>query len=290
MHKNKETYKIAIIGGSGIDKFEDCEMVGEISIDTPFGKTSDKIKILSFEGREVLFLERHSKGHVLLPSEIPQKANIWALKSLGVKFIIAISAVGSLRENIKPGELVLPDQIIDNTKNRNDSFFGKSLVGHISYAEPFSQYLSDIIYKVAKKNKIKIHRTKTYICMEGPAFSSRAESKMYRKWGADVVGMTAIPEARLAREAEIAYSTISMSTDYDSWRDRDRGVELSDILNNMKHNVENINKILPQIISAIDTKKITPEHDATKYSILSDLKLVKEKTKSDVKVIFRHFD
>jgi 5'-methylthioadenosine phosphorylase len=284
--QNKPLYKLAVIGGSGNEEIKNTQITNEFWIDTPFGKTSNSIKELSMNSRKILFLERHGKGHVLLPGEIPQKANIWALKSLGVKFIIAISAVGSLREKIKPGELVLPDQIIDNTKNLYSSFFGASLVGHISFADPFCDYLSEIIYKTAKNQKITIHKNKTYVCIEGPAFSTRAESKMYKKWGADVIGMTAIPEAKLAREAGISYSMIAMSTDYDSWKVQRKGVDVEELTGNMKVNVENVNKILPFVISAIDINTSTTAHNANKKSILSDLKLLNQKTRLDLQTIF----
>lgn len=205
---------------------------------------------------------------------------------MGVKFILAISAVGSLREDIKPGELVLPDQIIDNTKNRHVSFFGQSLVGHISFADPICDYLEGIVYQAAKKNKIVMHKNKTYICIEGPAFSTRAESKMYRSWGADIIGMTAIPEARLACEAGISYALIAMSTDYDSWRINSKGVDLAEVIGNMQKNIASVNRLIPEIIASIDQGKKTAAHVAYHNAIFSDLKLLRKKTREKLQVIF----
>ncbi|GAG36105.1 unnamed protein product, partial [marine sediment metagenome] len=200
--------KIGVIGGTGLYDIEGLTGIEEVEVDTPFGKPSDAITISRLEGVRIAFLPRHSKGHRIPPTEIPVRANIYALKSLGVEHIIAINSVGSFKEEIKPGDLVIPDQLIDRTRSRVNSFFSEGIVAHIPFADPFCPALSQVVYQAAKETGITVQPKGTYVTMEGPAFSTRAESRLYRSWGADIIGMTALPEAKLAREAEICYAII----------------------------------------------------------------------------------
>ncbi len=207
--------KIGVIGGTGLYDIEGLTDIEEVDIDTPFGKPSDAIITGRLEGVGIAFLPRHGKEHRISPTEIPVRANIYALKSLGVEYIIAINSTGSFKQGIKPGDLVIPDQLIDHTRSRVNSFFGEGIVAHISLAEPFCPVLSQILYHTALEVGANVHPKATYIAIEGPAFSTRAESQLYRSWGADIIGMTALPEARLAREAEICYAIIACVSDYD---------------------------------------------------------------------------
>ena len=244
-----ESTQIAIIGGSGLYELPGFNIIKRIEVETPFGKPSDEIVIAEIHSKRVAFLPRHGKGHIYLPSSVPVKANIFALKTLGVKYIIAISAVGSLQEEIAPEDFILPDQIIDRTKGRASSFFEDEMVGHISFADPFENKLSAALAKIlSQRHEKKTHLGGTYICMEGPAFSTRAESNLYRLWGASVIGMTALPEAKLAREAEIAYAMVAMVTDYDCWRENTEAVSVEMLMDHMAKNTKRIKKQLPEMI------------------------------------------
>jgi 5'-methylthioadenosine phosphorylase len=229
---------LAVIGGSGFYQMEGLESVERRTIGTPYGDPSDTITIGTLAGRRVAFLPRHGAGHRILPGELPQRANIYALKLLGVERIIAISAVGSLREEIRPLDLVIPDQLIDRTKNRPSSFFGEGLVAHIAFAEPFCPQMRALLGECAHASGATTHAGGTYVVMEGPAFSTRAESELYRSWGASLIGMTALPEAKLAREAEICYAAVACATDYDCWHETEESVSADLILNNLLRNVE----------------------------------------------------
>lgn len=243
--------KIAVIGGSGLYSLDSLEVIGEFEIPTPFGKPSDAITVASLHGTKIAFLARHGKGHHLNPSEVPSKANIAALKHIGVQVILAFSAVGSLREEIAPKDFVLPSQIIDRTKGiRPSTFFEDGLVAHVMFADPFCKDISDLIYDVAIKieGAPKIHHSKTIICMEGPHFSTRAESHMYRMFGGDVINMSVVPEAKLAREAEIVYQMICMSTDYDCWKEHEEAVTVEQVMGNMKDNAIFAKKLLAGVL------------------------------------------
>ncbi len=243
--------KIAVIGGSGLYKIEGMTGIEEVDINTPFGKPSDVITIGKLEGINVAFLPRHGKGHRISPTEIPVRANIYALKSLGVEWIIAINSVGSFREELKPGDLVIPDQLIDRTRSRINSFFGEGIVAHIPFAEPFCPSLSRILHEAARGVGAGVHSRGTYVVMEGPAFSTRAESKLYRSWGADIIGMTALPEAKLAREAEICYAIIACVTDYDCWMERSEPVTIAVILVCMRENIDTSKDIIKLAVARI---------------------------------------
>ena len=274
--------KIGIIGGSGLYEMKGMSEVEEVRINTPFGEPSDDIILGKFEGVKVAFLPRHGKGHCISPSELPVKANIYALKSLGVERIISVNTVGSLREDIEPLHLVIPDQLIDVTKNRDSTFFGDGIVGHISFAEPFCPILSHILYEAANNAGARVHRGGTYLVIEGPQFSTRAESQIYRTWGADVVGMAACPEAKLAREAEICYATIAFVTDYDCWHPGYESVTTEMILANLQKGVETVRKILRLTIPSILQKRDCACATALKDAIATSPQYISDKAKKDL--------
>ncbi|TAK32394.1 MAG: S-methyl-5'-thioadenosine phosphorylase [Chloroflexota bacterium] len=230
--------KIGIIGGSGLYDMEGLTDVDHIHMQTPFGSPSDAITVGTLDGIPVAFLPRHGRGHYLTPTEIPAQANIYALKSLGVEWIISVSAVGSLREHFAPQHIVIPDQLIDRTKSRINSFFGDGVVAHVTFADPFCPVLSDILHQSAEQAGATVHKGGTYVVMEGPLFSTKAESHMYRSWGASIIGMTALPEAKLAREAEIHYATLASVTDYDCWHESEEAVTIEMVIANLEKNVE----------------------------------------------------
>jgi 5'-methylthioadenosine phosphorylase len=236
--------QIGVIGGTGLEQIEGMTGIEKVNIDTPFGKPSDTITIGKLSGTSVAFLRRHGQGHPLMPTEIPGRANIYALKSLGVEYIIAVCSAGSFKSEIKPGDLLIPDQLIDRTRDHANSFFGEGVAAHITFAEPFCATLSRILYDSAREAGASVHQGGTYLCMEGPAFSTRAESRLYRAWGADIIGMTALPEAKLAREAEICYAVIGCVTDYDSWHEAEVPVTVDMILSTMRHNIETAKAII----------------------------------------------
>lgn len=246
--------RIGVIGGSGLYAMDELSEIEEVRVETPFGDPSDAIIIGTLAGERVAFLPRHARGHRILPSDIPVRANIYALKSLGVEWVIAASAVGSLQEDIAPLHMIIPDQIIDRTKNRASTFFTTGLVGHIGFAEPFCPVLSDLLAKAAEQAGATVHRGGTYVCMEGPAFSTRAESRLYRSWGASVIGMTAVPEAKLAREAELHYAMIAQSTDYDCWRESGEAVTADMVVANVARNISTVRKSLLALIPTIPDK------------------------------------
>ena len=256
MAKQIEPVKIAVIGGSGISEISGIENVKEFEIDTPFGKPSAPITIGTIDDVRVAFLPRHGKGHTILPSEINVRANIYALKSLGVEQIIALTAVGSLQDRIKPKDFVIPEQIFDRTKNRINTFFGNGIVAHISFADPFCNDLRDIVHKAVTELGIEHHFSNTtYVCIEGPQFSTRAESKVNRANGFSVVGMTAIPEAKLAREAEICYANVSLVTDYDVLKIGEE-VDVEKVLEVMDANANTCKKLIKNLIPKMAKREI----------------------------------
>ena len=256
--------RIGVIGGSGLYAMSELTDVEEVAVKTPFGDPSDAITIGTLAGERVAFLPRHARGHRILPSDIPVRANIYALKQLGVQWVIAASAVGSLREEIAPTHMVIPDQLIDRTKNRPSTFFATGLVGHVSFADPFCPVLAGLLGDAAEGVGATVHRGGTYICMEGPAFSTRAESNLYRSWGASIIGMTALPEAKLAREAELHYAMIAQSTDYDCWRESEEVVSAEMVMAAVASNVETVRRTLLALIPTIP-----PEGDALCANALS---------------------
>lgn len=272
--------KIGVIGGSGFYQMEGLSDIKKIDLDTPFGKPSDSLILGTIEGKRVVFLPRHGVGHRLLPSEINVRANIHALKSLGVEWIISVSAVGSLKSEIEPRHFVVPDQLFDYTKNRVSTFFGEGLAAHVSLAHPFCPVLSELIYEGGISVGVTTHKGGTYICMEGPAFSTQAESNVYRQLGFDVIGMTAATEAKLAREAEICYATLACSTDYDCWHPDHDDVTAEMILQHLLANVETAKEAAKATIRRIpDERTGCACPTALKKSIATNQKLIPENTR-----------
>ncbi|MCJ7618617.1 MAG: S-methyl-5'-thioadenosine phosphorylase [Anaerolineae bacterium] len=246
---------IGVIGGSGLYEIEGLTDIEEHDISTPFGKPSDPIVVGTLEGKRVAFLPRHGRGHRILPGEVNVRANIYALKSMGVERIIAVNACGSMKEEIAPADIVIPDQIIDRTKGRASTFFGNGLAVHVSFAEPFCPQLSTVLYEAAKKTGAKVHLGGTYVCIEGPRFSTKAESKMHRSWGVDIIGMTAMPEAVLAREAEICYASLALSTDYDVWHETEAPVTADMVVQTVLKNVETAKKTIKEAVLLVPTDR-----------------------------------
>lgn len=242
--------EIGLIGGSGLYAMEGLGRMREVKVTTPFGTPSDALILGEVDGLAVAFLSRHGRGHRISPSEINYRANIYALKSVGVTRVISVSAVGSMKETIKPGEVVLPDQFIDLTKRRVGTFFDRGVVAHVAFADPICPVLAEALWKAAQGSGATIHRGGTYLCIEGPQFSSRAESFLYRRWGIDVIGMTNMPEAKLAREAELCYATMALVTDYDCWHETEEAVTVGGILDTLRKNVELAKRVLRATVPA----------------------------------------
>jgi 5'-methylthioadenosine phosphorylase len=242
---------IGVIGGSGLYEFPGLTDVAWRRVRTPFGDPSDAFCVGSFEGRRVIFLPRHGRGHRLMPSELPFRANIWGLKALGAEWVISISAVGSMKEGIHPLDLVIPDQFFDATRRRVGTFFGDGIVAHVGMAEPVCPHLAAALEKAARATGAAVHRGGTYICIEGPQFSTIAESRIYRGWGVDVIGMTNVPEAKLAREAELCYATLALATDYDVWHATHAAVSVEAVVQNLLKNVETAKDVLRRVIPTV---------------------------------------
>ena len=274
-----EAVRAAVIGGSGFYEMEGLSDIETLNVGTPFGPTSDAITTGALDGQRVAFLPRHGVGHRLLPAEIPARANIWALKQLGVEFIVSVSAVGSLREEIEPLHMVVPDQLIDRTRGRASTFFGEGLVAHIAFGEPFCSHLRGIVGGAADETVATVHNGGTYVVMEGPAFSTRAESNLYRTWGADIIGMTALPEAKLAREAEICFAVLACSTDYDSWHDGHEDVTAEMVVANLLRNVGVSRQAVRLALQRLPATRECACKDALKNALVTSLDQVPAATK-----------
>ena len=261
--------KIAFIGGSGLYDIDGMENRQELTVETPFGDPSDAVVVGDINGVETAFLPRHGRGHRFSPSEIPVKANIYALKSLGVERVVSVSAVGSLKEHIKPLDLVVPDQIIDRTRRRSDTFFGDGIVAHVGFADPFCNELRRIAFESASLEDVDCHDGGTYLVIEGPQFSTRAESAVYRSWGANVIGMTALPEAKLAREAELCYTTLAFVTDYDVWHDTEEEVTVEMVIQNLTHNVATAQGIIRRMLAEIPDNRTCGCESALKNAVIT---------------------
>lgn len=261
--------KIGVIGGSGLYNLDELKLTKELTLTTPFGDPSDNILIGSLSDVPVAFLPRHGRGHTLNPSEIPARANIFALKSIGVERLISISAVGSLKEEIHPMDMVIPDQLLDRTKCRVSTFFEEGIVAHISFADPFCKELSDKIATVAEEIETTIHTGGTYVVIEGPAFSTRAESNLYRSWGASVIGMTALPEAKLAREAGLCFTILACATDYDVWHPSQEDVTVETVIYNLGQNVKTSQSILSGVIPRLTGSRTCNCGDALSAAIVT---------------------
>lgn len=284
---------IGIIGGSGLYQMEALKDIEEIQIETPFGSPSDALIVGTLEETKVAFLARHGRNHRLLPSELPFRANIYAMKTLGVEYIISASAVGSLQEEVRPLDLVVIDQFIDRTKNRQSTFFGEGIVGHITFADPVCSQLAGVLADAAESLKIpeiSIHRSGTYLCMEGPAFSTKAESNLYRSWGASVIGMTNLPEAKLAKEAEIAYATLALATDYDCWHEEHDSVTVELVLDNLRRNATNAQEVIRETVRRItENPFVSDSHSALKNAILTPLDKVPDATKNKLGLLLQKY-
>ena len=281
--------KVSIIGGSGLYDIEDPSNAEELNIVTPWGPTSDSILKTEQDGLEVYFLSRHGRGHLIGPSQINFRANIYALKFLGIDWIISVSAVGSLKEEIPPGTIVIPDQFIDFTKNRFNTFFDEGIVAHVSMAKPVSENLSSIMVDSCKKLGFSYKEGGTYVCIEGPQFSSLAESNFYRSLGADIIGMTNMPEAKLAREAEICYSTLALSTDYDCWHEGHDSVTVDEVVSTMNNNVQNARMVISEVLGNIPEEKDEYIKNALQSSIISSMDSITDESKEKLSAIIRRY-
>jgi 5'-methylthioadenosine phosphorylase len=276
---------IGVIGGSGLYQMEGLKQVREVEVKTPFGKPSDKFITGKLGATELVFLPRHGKGHRWLPTEVNFRANIFAMKKLGVERIISVSAVGSLRENIAPGHVVVPDQFIDRTTQRPSTFFGKGIVAHVSLADPVCKTLSEKLAAAAKDEGAVVHSGGTYLCMEGPQFSTKAESHMYRAWGADVIGMTNLQEAKLAREAEICFGTIALATDYDCWNETAGAVEIEHVLNVLAQNVELAQRTIRSVVGMLAEARSCACASALKDAIITDRRRIPKDVRARLRPI-----
>lgn len=277
--------KIAIIGGSGLYEMEGLKVLEEREVVTPFGKPSDLFVIGEVDGIPVAFLARHARGHKILPGEINFRANIFAIKSLGCEFVISVSAVGSLKEEIAPGDMVVVDQFIDRTQGRASTFFGDGIVAHVPFADPTCALLREKLVKAVQAVGARVHPRGTYLCIEGPMFSSRAESQLYRSWGADVIGMTNYQEAKLAREAQMSYATLALSTDYDCWHPEHDSVTAEMVLKTLAQNVETAQKILRKVLPDVAKLKKSPYARVLKNAIVTQRELVPPATLEKLQVI-----
>ncbi|EAT16227.1 S-methyl-5'-thioadenosine phosphorylase [Desulfuromonas acetoxidans] len=280
---------IGVIGGSGLYEMENLQQVEEVRLQTPFGEPSDAYITGMLGDVKLVFLPRHGRGHRLLPSEVPYRANIYGMKMLGVEQIISVSAVGSMKEEIVPGHIVIPDQFFDRTTKRASTFFGDGVVGHIQFADPVCPSLSEIIHDAAHKAGATVHNGGTYICIEGPNFSTRAESLVFRSWGVDVIGMTNLPEARLAREAEICYATVALATDYDCWHQDHDDVSVEAVIEVIHQNVAMAKKIVAEAATLIGEKKACGCGEALKYAVMTDPGQIPAATRQRLDLLLGHY-
>lgn len=285
--------KIGVIGGSGLYKMEALKDVEEVQVDTPFGMPSDAFIVGTLAGTSVAFLARHGRNHHLTPSEVPFRANIYGMKQLGVDYLISASAVGSLKEEAKPLDMVVPDQFIDRTKNRASTFFGEGIVAHIAFADPVCNQLAKVIADAVESLELPdviLHRGGTYVCMEGPAFSTKAESNLYRSWNATIIGMTNLPEAKLAREAEIAYATLALVTDYDCWHPDHDSVSVEMVIANLQRNAVNAQKVIQETVRRLNENPPESEaHSALKFAIMTQLDKAPVATKEKLGLLLKKY-
>jgi 5'-methylthioadenosine phosphorylase len=281
----KTEAEIGIIGGSGLYSMAGLTKTREITVKTPFGEPSDAIVLGVLEGKRVAFLARHARGHRILPGEINFRANVYAMKLLGVERIISVSAVGSLKEELRPGEFLVVDQFVDRTKNRVSTFFGEGLVAHVGFDKPTCVQVSGVLADASVHCGVKVHRRGTYVCIEGPQFSTLAEANMHRQLGFEVIGMTNVTEAKLAREAEICYATIAMITDFDCWHPEHESVTASQIIATLVQNAENAQRVLREAVRAMPEERSCKCGAALKHALVTDMKLVPKATKKKLEAI-----
>lgn len=277
---------LGVIGGSGLYQMEGLEVTEKKTVDTPFGLPSDSIVIGQLDGVKLAFLPRHGIGHVIPPSEINFRANVFAMKKIGVERIISVSAVGGMKENMPPGHFVVPHQFIDRTYKRISTFFTQGMVGHVSMADPVCLATAGTLFKAAQQAGAKAHEGGTYICIEGPQFSSRAESLLYRQWDVDVIGMTNVTEAKLAREAGICYSTLALVTDFDCWHVEEEPVTLEAVLEIMHQNVEQAQKVIKELLPLLDSIKPCSCREAAKFAVVTDPEKIPQKLKDELSILF----
>ena len=281
--------RIGIIGGSGLYQMSGLTNIEEVEMETPFGKPSDAYRVGILEGKPVAFLARHNRNHTILPSELNFRANIYGFKKLGVEWILSASAVGSLKEELAPLDIVLPDQFYDRTKTRVSTFFGDGIVVHVTFAHPVCERLSSVIEDAGKDVDVGIKRGGTYLCIEGPQFSTLAESNTYRSWGMDLIGMTNLQEAKLAREAEICYTTIALVTDYDCWHPQHDAVTVTDVIENLRKNTENAQNIIRAAVKRLPIDRTCKCGRALKHAILTDLRKVPEPTLRKLELLLKKY-
>jgi 5'-methylthioadenosine phosphorylase len=284
-----EKIQIGIIGGSGLYNMEELSNVSTVTPDTPFGHPSDEYVIGSLGGVRVAFLPRHGRGHRLTPSEVNYRANIYGFKQLGASHIISVTAVGSLREDIQPLDIVIPDQFFDRTRGRKSTFFGDGLVAHIAFAQPICPDLACLLHETAVATGVTTHKDGTLVCMEGPAFSTRAESNLYRQWGMDIIGMTSLQEAKLSREAEMCYAALALVTDYDCWHEDESEVTVETVLQNLNKNITHAKKIIQTIVPKIGQKRDCLCATVLENAIMTDLNAIPKKTREKLGLIINKY-
>jgi 5'-methylthioadenosine phosphorylase len=277
--------RVGVVGGSGLYDMDGLEILAERVVETPFGSPSGPYVIGRLGDRSVAFLARHGRGHRIMPSEINFRANIFGFKTLGVEWLISVSAVGSMQPDYEPTDIVVPDQFYDRTRHRSDTFFGDGLVAHVSMADPVCPELRKVLLDAAVGAGAKVHDGGTYLCMEGPQFSTRAESRIYRQWGIDVIGMTNLQEAKLAREAEISYATLAMVTDYDCWHDDEEDVEVANLLEVLRSNAELAQEVVAGVVGNLDLSRPCPWAGSLRHSIITDPGAVPEETRARLEPI-----
>ena len=276
---------VGVLGGSGLYEMEGLIEVQAVSLKTPFGDPSDSYVVGRLEGVKVAFLPRHGKGHRIAPSSLNYRANIYGMKKLGVEWIIGVSAVGSMKESIRPGDMIIPDQLIDRTVARPNTFFSDGIVGHVSFADPFCPVLSQILYEAGKEAGATVQKNGTYLCMEGPQFSTRAESTLYRSWGVDIIGMTNLPEAKLAREAEICYATMAFATDYDCWHQEAGDVSIGDVLRILAQSAKTAKTAIRRAVQMLPDRRVCVCSTALEHALITEKALIPEKTKKHLEPI-----
>jgi len=280
---------VGVIGGSGLYEMPALTHVKRVAVETPFGAPSDKLVCGTLHGVSMVFLPRHGVGHRHTPTEVPYRANIYALKQLGVTRVLSVSAVGSLREDIAPGQLVLVDQFVDRTKNRVSTFFGNGVVGHVTFGDPVCGVLHDVAVEAAKAANAPHHTRGTYVCMEGPAFSTRAESMLHRREGFDVVGMTNMPEAKLAREAELCYTTLALATDYDCWHEGHDAVSVDAVVAVLKSNVAMAQRVIEEVVKRLPAARTCPCESAAKFAVMTSREHLPARRKEELNLFYGRY-
>lgn len=280
-----KTPVIGIIGGTGLYNIEGIKIIDEVEVETPFGRPSDKYIVGLLNGVKVIFLSRHGRAHIFNPSELPYRANIYGFKKLGVKRCISVSAVGSMKEEIRPGDIVIVSQFIDRTYKRVKTFYDNGIAVHVTMAEPLCPEIHSCLVNTGRKLGLPLHQSGTYLCIEGPQFSTRAESELYRKWGIDVIGMTNVTEAKLAREAEICYATIALSTDYDCWHQSEEEVSVNLVVENLNKSLERAKKLIKSVITQIGNPQNCKCSYALDGAIITDKKFISKETKEKLSLL-----